>query len=302
MVYRRQYGSRTPVRRTAHGMSQLGGRRGMRRRGGFRWQIMLLFAVGAAIYYFANQETVPLTGRKQLRTMEPAQEMQLGLQSYQQILGDSKVVSANEPVVQAVRQIGERLKRAAAPEDPGFEWAFNVIDSEQANAFALPGGYTAIYTGLIPIAANEDGIAVIMGHEIGHALAHHGAERMAQQNMQRIVGAGVSLGAGGMDLGAQRAVMGVFGGISQYGYALPFSRKHESEADYIGLILVARACYDPREAPRLWERMGANGGATPPEFQSTHPSPDTRVNDFQNWMPEAIAIYNQNCPTKISMR
>lgn len=302
MVYRRQYGTGSPVRRTANGISQLGGGRSLRRRGGFRWQIMLLFAVGAAIYYFANQETVPLTGRKQLRTMEPAQEMALGLQSYQQILGDSQVLPTNEPVVQAVQQIGERLKRAAAPEDPGFEWAFNVIDSDQANAFALPGGYTAIYTGLIPIAENEDGIAVIMGHEIGHALAHHGAERMAQQNMQRIVGAGVSLGAGGMDMGAQRAVMGVFGGISQYGYALPFSRKHESEADYIGLILVARACYDPREAPLLWERMGANGGATPPEFQSTHPSPETRVSDFQAWMPEAIEIYNQNCPTKISMR
>ena len=302
MVYRRQYGSRQPVRRSTSGMSQFGGGRTLRRRSGFRWQIMLLFAVGAAIYYFMNQETVPLTGRKQLRTMEPAQEMQLGLQSYQQILGDSQVVSPNEPVVQAVRQIGERLKRAAAPEDPGFEWAFNVIDSDQANAFALPGGYTAIYTGLIPIAENENGIAVIMGHEIGHALAHHGAERMAQQNMQRIVGAGVSLGAGGMDLGAQQAVMGVFGGISQYGYALPFSRKHETEADYIGLILVARACYDPREAPRLWERMGANGGATPPEFQSTHPAPETRVSDFNKWMPEAIAIYNQNCPTKISAR
>ena len=303
MVYRREYRTRQPVRRSSLGMSQLGGGgRTMRRRGGFRWQIMLLFAVGAAIYYFANQETVPLTGRKQLRTMAPAQEMQLGLQSYEQILNDSQVVPANEPVVQAVRQIGERLKRAAQPEDPGFEWAFNVIDSDQANAFALPGGYTAIYTGLIPIAENEDGIAVIMGHEIGHALAHHGAERMAQQNMQRIVGAGVSLGAGGMDYSAQQAVMGVFGGVSQYGYALPFSRKHESEADYIGLVLVARACYDPREAPRLWERMGANGGATPPEFQSTHPSPETRVTDFQNWMPEAIEIYNQNCPTKISMR
>ena len=302
MVYRRQYGSRTPVRRTANGMSQLGGGRRVRRRGGFRWQIMLLFAVGAGVYYLMNQETVPLTGRKQLRTMEHSQEMALGLQSYQQILSDSRVVSPNEPVVQAVQQIGERLKRAAAPEDPGFEWAFNVIDSDQANAFALPGGYTAIYTGLIPIAENENGIAVIMGHEIGHALAHHGAERMAQQNMQRIVGAGVSLGAGGMDIGAQRAVMGVFGGVSQYGYALPFSRKHESEADYIGLVLVARACYDPREAPRLWERMGANAGANPPEFQSTHPAPETRVADFEKWMPEAIAIYNQNCPTKISMR
>jgi len=277
------------------------GRRSVRRRGGgFRWQIMLVFAVGAAIYYFANQEEVPFTGRNQLRTMEPAQEMQLGLQSYQQILADSRVVS-NGPIVDTVRDIGARIARAAAPEDPGFEWAFNVIDSDQVNAFALPGGYTAVYTGLIPVAETEDGLAVVMGHEVGHALAHHGAERMAQQNMQQIVGAGVAMGAGGMDAGAQRAVMGVFGGISQYGYALPFSRKHESEADYIGLILMARACYDPREAPLLWERMGAAGGASPPEFQSTHPSPQTRINDFQTWMPEAVEVYNDNCPSKISL-
>ncbi len=276
----------------------LGGRGRVNGRGGFRWQIMLLFAIGAGVYYFANQKEVPLTGRKQLRTMKHDAEMQLGLQSYQQILSDSRVLQSG-PVVDAVNEIGRRIARAARPEDPGFEWAFNVIESEQANAFALPGGYTAVYTGLIPIAENEDGLAVIMGHEVGHALAHHGAERMAQQNMQRIVGAGVAMGAGGMDYGAQRAVMGVFGGISQYGYALPFSRKHESEADFIGLVLVARACYDPREAPKLWERMGAAGGANPPEFQSTHPSPQTRVNDFKRWMPEAIEIYNQNCSPKI---
>lgn len=278
------------------------GRRSVRRRGGgFRWQIMLLFAIGAAVYYFMNQETVPFTDRKQLRTMDVQQEMQLGLQSYQQILSDSRVVSANEPVVEVVREIGKRIARAAAPEDPGFDWTFNVIDSEQVNAFALPGGYTAVYTGLIPVAQNEDGLAVVMAHEVAHALAHHGAERMAQQNMQRIVGTGVAMGAGGMDPSAQQAVMGVFGGISQYGYALPFSRKHESEADYIGLILMARACYDPREAPRLWERMAAAGGATPPEFQSTHPSPETRISDFNTWMPEAITIYNQNCPSDISL-
>ncbi|GLQ24973.1 peptidase M48 [Algimonas ampicilliniresistens] len=288
-------------RRASQGRSNFGGRRVSRRGGGFRWQIMLLFAVGAAIYYFVNQEEVPFTGRQQLRTMEPAQEMQLGLQSYRQILADSQVVT-NEPVVDVVREIGARIARAAAPEDPGFEWAFNVIDSPQVNAFALPGGYTAVYTGLIPVAQTEDGLAVVMGHEVGHALAHHGAERMAQQNMQRIVGTGVALGAGGMDQTAQRTVMGVFGGISQYGYALPFSRAHESEADYIGLILMARACYDPREAPRLWERMAAAGGATPPEFQSTHPSPETRINDFETWMPEAVEIYNQNCPNDISLR
>ncbi|WP_416877818.1 M48 family metallopeptidase [Litorimonas sp.] len=282
--------------------NQFGGRRSSRRGGGFRWPIMVLFAIGAAIYYFTNQEEVPFTGRQQLRTMEPEQEMQLGLQSYEQILADNRqnLVMSGE-IYDATQEIGRRIAEAAANEDPGFDWTFNVIRSDQANAFALPGGYTAVYTGLIPIAENENGLAVVMGHEVGHALAHHGAERMAQQNMQRIVGSGVAMSAGGMDYEAQRAVMGVFGGISQYGYALPFSRKHESEADYIGLILMSRACYDPREAPRLWERMGAQAGASPPEFQSTHPSPETRVNDFEAWMPEAIDIYNQNCPNKISL-
>lgn len=287
-------GSQLGARRQTLGRQTLG-----RRGGGFRWKIMLLFAVGAAVYYFANQKTVPFTGRKQLRTMKPAQEMALGLQSYQQILRDSQVRTRG-PIVDKVREIGGDIARAAANEDPGFKWDFNVIDSKQVNAFALPGGYTAVYTGIIPVAANDDGLAAIMGHEIGHALAHHGAERMAQQNMQRIVGAGVAMGAGGMDMGAQRAVMGVFGGVSKYGFALPFSRSHESEADYIGLILMARSCYDPREAPRLWERMKqASGGGVPPEFQSTHPSPETRIADFNKNMPMAIEIYNQHCPTKI---
>lgn len=292
----RQNLGRRSVGRRNMGRQTLG-----RRGGGFRWKIMLVFAIGAGIYYLANQKTVPFTGRKQLRTMKPVQEMQLGLQSYQQILNDSRgQVLGSGPVVDAVREIGTKIARAAAPEDPGFEWAFSVIDSNQVNAFALPGGYTAVYTGIVPVAKNEDGLAAVMGHEIGHALAHHGAERMAQQNFQRIAGMGVSMGAGGMDMGAQRAVMGVFGGISKFGFALPFSRSHESEADYIGLILMSRACYDPREAPKLWERMKeASGGKTPQEFASTHPSPETRIADFKKNMPEAIAIYNQNCSPKI---
>jgi len=290
MVYRSQLGRRRG------GMSRMGRRRG----GGFRWQIMLLFAAGAAVYYFANQETVPITGRKQLRTMDVQEELQLGLQSYQQILSDNRQnLVTSGPVLETVREIGYRIAEASADVDPGFDWQFNVIQSDQVNAFALPGGYTAVYTGLIPVAQNEDALAVVMAHEVAHALAHHGAERMAQQNMQRIVGAGVAMGAGGMDGGAQQAVMGVFGGISQYGFALPFSRSHESEADYIGLLLMAEACYDPREAPKLWERMGQAGGASPPEFQSTHPSPETRIADFQEWMPEAIDIYNANCEGRI---
>ena len=274
----------------------MGGQRRRRRGGGFRWKIALVFVVGAAVYYFANQETVPMTGRKQLRTMKPVQEMQLGLQSYNKILSDERGnVMRSGPIVDTVGEIGRRIAIAAKPEDPGFDWQFNVIESEQANAFALPGGYTAVYTGLIPIAQNEDGLAVIMGHEIGHALAHHGAERMAQQNMKRIVSAGVMMGSGGMSGGGQQAVMGIFGGLSQYGFSLPFSRSHESEADYIGLILVARACYDPREAPKLWQRMGEHSKSSPPEFQSTHPSAATRISQFEQWMPEAIEVYEKHC-------
>lgn len=297
MRRRSVYNSRSNL--GGRGRRQMGRQTLGRRGGGFRWKIMLLFALGAGVYYMANQKSVPFTGRKQLRTMKPAAEMQLGLQSYQQILADSNVRTSG-PIVDKVRQIGINIARAAAPEDPGFDWDFNVIDSDQVNAFALPGGYTAVYTGIIPVAANDDGLAAIMGHEIGHALAHHGAERMAQQNLQRIVGAGVAMGAGGMDVGAQRAVMGVFGGVSKYGFALPFSRSHESEADYIGLILMARACYDPREAPKLWARMKeASGGGGPQEFASTHPSPETRIADFNRLMPEAIDIYNQNCRNNI---
>lgn len=289
-----------------------------RRRGGFRWQILILFALGAAGYYFYNQKTVPYVCdgrysqyapdmcRKQLRTMGLEKEKQLGLQSYMQILQDEqsrnpRAIVSGGPNYDAVQRIGADIARAAQEEaaELDFDWQFNLVDSQQANAFALPGGYTAVYTGLMPIAANEDGLAVVMGHEVAHALARHGAERMAQQNIQKIVGMGVSLGTGGMGSGAQQAVMGVFGGVSQYGFALPFSRKHESEADFIGLILVARACYDPREAPKLWERMGANAGANPPEFQSTHPAPETRVQNFEEWMSMAIDIYNQSCTDKI---
>ena len=143
-----------------------------RRRGGFRWQIMLLFALGAGAYYFANQKTVPITGRKQLRTMKPAQEMQLGLQSYQQILNDNRqnLVRSGE-AYELIQEIGNDIKNAAEPWDPGFQWEYNLIRSEQANAFALPGGFTAVYSGLLPIAANEDGLAVIMGHEVSYVVA-----------------------------------------------------------------------------------------------------------------------------------
>ncbi len=274
---------------------QLGGL-GRSRSGGFiRWLPIALFVLYFAYYYFSNQEEVPLTGRTQLVDLSREQEVALGLQSYQEILASADVVRSGEEL-NTVRDIGRRLVQAAADIDPGFDWEFNVIRSDQANAFALPGGKTAVYTGILPIAENVNGLSAIMGHEIAHAIARHGAERMAHQKLIQIGTMAASFILGDMGYQTQRMVQGALGVGAQYGVLMPFSRSHESEADRIGLILLARACFDPTEAPRLWERMGqASGGRAPAEMMSTHPSPETRVEQFNEWMPEALRIREQHC-------
>ncbi len=271
-----------------------------RGRGGFRWWPIVLFGIFLAYYYFSNQQEVPLTGRTQLVDISREQEMALGLQSYNQILSQSRVVSRGE-AVDVVRGIGLRIAKAAADVDPGFQWDFNVIDSEQANAFALPGGKVAVYTGILPVAQNADGLAAVMGHEIAHAIARHGAERMAYQKLVQFGTMAASVALGGMDINTQRAVMGALGVGSQYGVLLPFSRKHETEADYMGLIFLARACFDPTEAPRLWQRMGKLSKGAPEEFMSTHPSHETRIRQFQEWMPMALKIRESYCDTQGNM-
>ena len=266
-----------------------------KRNGGFRLLPMILFALYGLYYYFSNQEEVPLTGRSQIVDMSREQEAALGLQSYQQLLSQEQVIQSGQ-AVDTLREIGKRIERAAADVDPGFTWEYNLIDSDQANAFALPGGKVAFYTGILPIAQNADGIAVIMGHEVAHAIARHGAERMAYQKLTQIGTMAAGLSVSGMDPGQQQAVMAALGAGTKFGVLLPFSRSHESEADYMGLIFLARACFDPREAPKLWQRMQENsGGQAPAELMSTHPSSATRIHQFQEWMPEALQIYRNNC-------
>ena len=265
---------------------------GGQRRGRVMWLPLILFAIYGVYYYFSNQETVELTGRKQLVELSRDQEMALGLQSYREVLSQEHVVRGGNAVDQ-VRQIGSKL--AAVAEDPGFEWEFNVIDSEQANAFALPGGKVAVYTGILPIAENTDGLAVIMGHEIAHAIARHGAERIAHQKLLQIGQMAASVALSDMDVQTHHMVMGALGLGAQYGVMLPFSRDHESEADYMGLIYVARSCFDPQEAPKLWQRMSQAGGRSPAEFMSTHPSHQTRIRQFEEWMPEALKIRSEKC-------
>ena len=268
----------------------------MRMGGGrFKWVAVIGIIIYGAYFYFSNQETVPLTGRTQVVDMSRAEEASLGLESYRQILSESQVVPSGQAVDQ-IREIGRRLAKVS--EDPGFKWEFNVIQSEQANAFALPGGKVAVYTGIIPVAKNVDGLAVIMGHEIAHAIARHGAERMAQQKLMNLGQMAAGLSMSDMDISTRRSVMAALGAGAKYGIMLPFSRNHESEADYMGLIYVARACFDPREAPLLWQRMGAaSGGQGPSEFMSTHPSSQTRIANFKKWMPEALKIRAEaGCP------
>ena len=265
----------------------------VRRRRGIRLLPVVLFVLYLGYYFVANREEVPMTGRTQLIDISQEQEMALGYQSYQQILQGEAVVQSGE-IVDQVREIGRRL--SAVAEDPGFDWEFNVIQSDQANAFCLPGGKVAVYTGIVPVAKNIDGLAVIMGHEIAHAIARHGAERMAHQKLTQLGTLAVGIAMSDMDRQTQYAVMGALGVGAQYGVLLPFSREHESEADYMGLIYTARACYDPTEAPELWQRMGeASGGGAPAEFMSTHPSHDTRIRQFDEWMPEALTVRDTAC-------
>lgn len=244
-------------------------------------------------------------GRSQIVTISPEQELSLGRQAYTQVLTKERGnVIQKGPIVDEVREVGNRLRRAS--EDPAIrellkiskdlrlDWEFNIIQSKQINAFCLPGGKVAIYTGILPVCQTDTGLAVVMGHEIGHALARHGAERMAQQQMVAIGQLAVASSIGNLDYRKQQMVLGMLGVGAQVGVLLPFSRNHESEADHIGIVLMAAAGYDPAEAPIFWERMGKAGGGRGPEFLSTHPNPETRVADLRKWMSEAMAIYDRS--------
>lgn len=263
----------------------------------FRLLPLLLFGGYALYYYFSNQETVPMTGRKQLVDLSREQEAALGLQTFREVLQAENVMRSGG-AVDVVRTIGERIAKAAeaSGDAKGFEWEFAVIRSDQANAFCLPGGKVAVYTGILPVAKNDSGLAAIMGHEIAHAIARHGAERMAHQKLLQIgtIAAGAALGD--MDETTRRGVMGALGVGAQFGVMLPFSRNHESEADHMGLMYSARACFDPEEAPKLWVRMGeASKGRGTAEFMSTHPSHETRIRQLEGWMPEAQAEKKKAC-------
>lgn len=221
-----------------------------------------------------------------------AQELSLGLQAYQETLAE-QTASSNGALVEMVQRVGQRI--AAVSQRDDFQWEFNLIADPQQNAFCLPGGKVAIYEGILPVCQDEAGLAVVMSHEIAHALARHGGERMSH-NMA-VDGAKVLIDkvAGKYVPAKKDLLMQAYGVGSKYAVLLPYNRRQESEADHIGLKLMAQAGYDPAVAPGFWTRFGEiKGGGQSAEFLSTHPSDQRRSSDLQALMPEASAIYQSS--------
>lgn len=241
-------------------------------------------------------QATPHSGRKRVSLLFPAEdkEMALGAEAYQDILAKEQP-SRQQKYVELVDRVGKRIAAVASRDD--FAWEFKVIESDQQNAFCLPGGKVAVYEGIIPVCQSEAGLAVVMSHEIAHALLRHGGERMQHQTFKNLGGKAVDVAGKWFyeeEYDSKREiVLTAYGVGSEYLGVLPYSRKHESEADLVGLDLLAKAGYDPSEAPAFWERFAAaKGGKGKLEFLSTHPSDARRAADLRSNLPKAIEIYN----------
>jgi len=241
----------------------------------------VLLVLGLAL---AACQSAPVTGRSQLILLPESQDAGMGLQAYQQIKQQERV-SRDPELNRRVQEIGRRI--AAVSGQPDWDWQFTVFENDEPNAFALPGGKVGVYTGLFKVARNDDQLAAVLAHEVGHAIARHGAERMSQGLITQLGAAalGAATSPAYAQLAAQAATLGII---------LPYSRTQESEADEIGLMMMAEAGYDPREAIKLWQNFEALGGARPPEFLSTHPAEGTRIERLEALMPKALEIYDKS--------
>jgi len=259
-----------------------------------KWVPLLLAGLFFAYQYFSSEKFVnPETGRKSHVGMSTQEEASLGLQTYQQVLAQSERVDSG-PELDMVKRVASRLATATGKAGADFDWQVSLIRSPQINAFCLPGGKIVVYTGILPITQNEAALAAVLGHEMAHATSRHGSQRVLEQNLAQTAMTGVAISLSDMDYDKQRAVMGALGAGAQFGVLMPFSRKHESEADAIGLLYMARAGYDPRESVRFWQRMEDAGSAQPPEFLSDHPSHGTRIQQLEAEMPKALEEYNKS--------
>ena len=245
---------------------------------------------------------VPITGRRQLNLIPNDTINAMSFDQYAQFLQEHRL-SENRDQRMRVRRVGRRIQRAVetffAQENMsdqlrGYDWEFNLIEDEAINAWCMPGGKVVIYTGILAITQNEAGLAVVMGHEIAHAVAEHGGERMSQGLLTQLGGLALEKALESKPAQTRSLFLAAYGIGSQIGVLLPYSRLHESEADHLGLIFMAMAGYDPHEAPDFWERMAAaKQGGAPPEFLSTHPSDATRIRQMRKLIPEAMQYYRR---------
>lgn len=247
------------------------------------WGVFFVLALSAC-------QTVEYTGRSQVNLISPSQEKQLGTEAYEEILKKTPISTRSDWQAQ-LQRVGQRI--AAAADKPDYQWEFKVLQGKEVNAFCLPGGKVAFWEGIMPVAQDDNGIAVIMGHEVAHALARHGAERMSQALGTQLLGQILTVGAGILKNPEFAEQFAQYYGLgTSVVVTLPWGRAQESEADHIGLILMAKAGYDPSAAVGFWERMSkVQQGGKSPEFLSTHPSDETRITQIKQWLPEAQKYY-----------
>lgn len=257
--------------------------------------LSLLFV--ATIFYGCTR--VPITHRRQTNLLPETDLMAMALTNYNQVLSESKVVQTGANADQ-VKKVGAKISAAVtkyleangyASRVANYNWQFNVIEDPTVNAWCMPGGKVAFYTGILPICQNETGIAVVMGHEIAHAIARHGNERMSQGLLLQLGGVALDVATSTKPDETRQLFQLAYGVGANVGVLLPYSRKHESEADRMGLMFMAMAGYDPKEAPIFWERMNKIGGSRPPEILSTHPNPEKRIAGLNQYMADALKYY-----------
>ncbi|WP_310991843.1 M48 family metallopeptidase [Aequorivita marina] len=254
---------------------------------------LLILALGAIVVACS---TNPFTGKQTLALVPNSQILPMAFQQYNEFLSENKVVS-NSSDARMVKSVGQKIASAAerylnangyAGYLKDYRWEYNLVESADVNAWCMPGGKIVIYTGILPVTKDEAGLAAVMGHEVAHALANHGQQRMSAGQLQQLgaVAGNVALAGNAEN---QQIFNTAYGLGSNLGVMLPFSRSHETEADHIGIILMAIAGYEPEAAAQLWERMKAQQQGAPPEFLSTHPASTTRIQNLRNWAPEARA-------------
>jgi predicted Zn-dependent protease len=260
----------------------------------FRKEILPVALLAIVFALLSGCTTVPVTGRSQLNLMSPGEEKQLGLTSFDKLKKETPI-SKDAAANALVQKVGKRIAAVAGKDMPNAQWEFVVFESKEANAFCLPGGKVGVYTGILPITKDEAGLATVLGHEIAHAVARHGGERMSEAMLVQFGGEALGTTLSNADPRTQAAAMLAYGVTSQVGVELPHSRAQESEADHIGLIYMARAGYDPEAAVDFWQRFATfnqqQGGQTP-AFLRTHPTDPTRIKQLKEWMPNAKAQYH----------